>query len=97
MKRNRVKRFLASPMMGQISERSIADLGKKPMEFWSELSMSMHQKPDDKTIVFAMKTFDLMHKAETGRYVRFPANIPNSPTLLTSLDFGSCPRIYQCP
>ena len=36
----------------------------------------MSQKPDDKTIAFAMKIFDLVHKAETGRYVRFPASIP---------------------
>ena len=76
MKRKRVARFLSSAVMGQLSGKSIADLGKNPMELWSGLSMAMRQKPDDKTIVFAMKIFDLMHKAETGRYVRFPANIP---------------------
>lgn len=76
MKRKRVARFLSSAVVGPLSERSIADLGKNPMELWSGLAMAMRQKPDDKTIVFAMKIFDLMHKAETGRYVRFPANVP---------------------
>ena len=76
IKRKRVERFLASPIMGPLSDKSIAELGKSPMDLWSRLALSMRQKPDDKTIVFAMKIFDLMHKADTDSYVRFPANIP---------------------
>jgi len=76
MKRKRIERFLNSPVMSALAAMSIAELAEKPMELWSSFSMSMRQKPDDKTIVFAMKIFDLMHKASTGNYVRFPAAIP---------------------
>lgn len=74
-KRKRIERFLASPFMKALMDRSLVELGKSPMEVWSGLSLSMRQKPDDKTIVFAMKILDLMHKAETGSYIQFPANI----------------------
>jgi N-glycosylase/DNA lyase len=75
MKRKRIERFLGSLVIKALTEKTIVRLGTTPMELWNGLSVSMHQKPDDKTIVFAMKIFDLIHKAETGNYVRFPSNI----------------------
>lgn len=76
MKVDRIRRLLGSSFKERLLERTISEGGVEPMVLWMDLASAMGQQLDAKTIVFAMKIFDLIHKAETGEYIRFPARVP---------------------
>jgi N-glycosylase/DNA lyase len=77
-KRNRVRRLVESNLPALCAERTLRELGGEAHELWSRLAVVMHQRQDAKTIAFAMKCFDLLHKAATGQY----AVIENAPIIV---------------
>jgi N-glycosylase/DNA lyase len=76
MKRGRIDRLLQSRLHDRLADRSFIELGQQSMALWHELGTAMNQAPQAKTIAFAMKIFDLLHKVATGAYVPFPARVP---------------------
>ena len=72
----RVRRLLTSPFVEIVKARSLAVLGRDPFRLWDALAEAMKQGRDAKTIVFAMKIFDLLHCASLGEYARFGATVP---------------------
>lgn len=76
LKLARVEKLLASGVPPLLRSRGLQELGRSPMPLWHELAVGMRQQPDAKTIAFAMKVFDLLHKITTGGYASFPANVP---------------------
>lgn len=76
MKRARVRTFLSSTLVDWLSSRSIGEVASEPMVLWNRLAGALNQAPEAKTIAFAMKIFDLMHRSLAGSYVHFPSHVP---------------------
>jgi N-glycosylase/DNA lyase len=76
MKVDRIRRLLGSSFTEGLLKRTSSERGVEPMALWTDLASAMGQELDAKTIVFSMKIFDLMHKAETGEYISFPTCVP---------------------
>jgi len=51
-------------------------LVENPKEVWYRLAEVLNNKPQQKTIVFAMKVLDLITLIAKGHYAKFPLNIP---------------------
>lgn len=76
LKRERLNRLLRSHIPGRLERQSLAELGEQPLALWHDLATVMEQVPQAKTVAFAMKMFDLMHRIATGKYVAFPSQVP---------------------
>jgi N-glycosylase/DNA lyase len=76
LKLARIEKLLGSGVPALLRSQGLEQLGLQPMILWHELATGMRQKPDDKTIAFAMKVFDLQHRIATGRYAQFPTSVP---------------------
>ena len=70
-KLDRVIRLVSSDLSDRCGRMPLDELGRHGEKLWSRLATVMQQSPDAKTIVFAMKCFDLLHKAKAGRYASF--------------------------
>ncbi|MFV1995576.1 MAG: N-glycosylase/DNA lyase [Verrucomicrobiales bacterium] len=75
-KETRVSRLLRSDLPAFLKGRSIVGLGRDPMALWHALASAMRQDLHAKTVVFAIKVFDLMHRIATNRYLDFPSRVP---------------------
>jgi N-glycosylase/DNA lyase len=49
---------------------------REPYGAWLRLAGSLNDPPEKKTIVMAMKAFDMETLAVTGGYLRFPPDVP---------------------
>jgi N-glycosylase/DNA lyase len=47
-----------------------------PISVWEEIANALNNKMDKKTIVFAMKVYDIISLIRTGSYLDFPKDIP---------------------
>ncbi|WP_308444673.1 N-glycosylase/DNA lyase [Halomicrobium urmianum] len=47
-----------------------------PVRIWEELATALDNQMHKKTIVFAMKVYDILSLVETGEYASFPTDIP---------------------
>ena len=72
-KLTRVQKLLASDISDWCGRQTFEVLGRDAGALWNRLAAVMGQRPDAKTIAFAMKCFDLLHKVKTGRYVSSPS------------------------
>jgi N-glycosylase/DNA lyase len=72
----RIRRLLQSSFVAAAKAGSLAQLGQNPIPLWYALADAMEQSRDAKTIVFAMKIFDLLHRVSTGRYASFGDAVP---------------------
>lgn len=75
LKLARVDKLLASEVPNILAARTIEELGQQPLTLWYGVAAGMRQLPQDKTVAFAMKIFDLMHRIATGRYATFGVDV----------------------
>ncbi|WP_216640641.1 N-glycosylase/DNA lyase [Halorientalis sp. IM1011] len=47
-----------------------------PIEVWERLAADMETRKRAKTVVFAMKVYDIAHLVRHGEYLEFPSDIP---------------------
>jgi len=67
IKVQRLRRFLNSPLADKLWKSSPQEVSAKFLEIWKELAWIMGQKPEDKTICFAMKCLGIS-LLMTGEY-----------------------------
>lgn len=67
----RIRRLLDSDFALWCSQHDMEFLGKNAALLWSRLSGVMQRDRNAKTIAFAMKCFDLLHRTKVGRYASF--------------------------
>lgn len=72
----RIEKLLASNLPEAIAGTNVENLGRHSDRLWSRLASAMGQAPDAKTITFAMKVFDLLHRVVTGRYTQAGEQAP---------------------
>lgn len=49
---------------------------REPVEVWERLAETLDNPPHKKTIVFAMKVYDIIHLIANDEYLDFPTDIP---------------------
>lgn len=75
-KMTRVKRMYQSGFASRFWEGDITENRKEPFRVWASLARSMRDPIDRKTIVMAMKAFDMETLAVKKHYLPFPPDIP---------------------
>lgn len=75
-KLKRAERFFTSGFPSWLLNNDLLDLRKNPYNIWLRLSRSMGDPMNKKTIVMAMKAFDMETLAVTNEYLPFPPHIP---------------------
>lgn len=53
-----------------------AGFSAKPFDVWKRLADALETKLRKKTVVLAMKIYDIAHLTRTGKYLEFPSEIP---------------------
>lgn len=75
-KLKRAERFFTSGFPSWFLGNDLLHLRKNPYDVWLRLSGSMGDPMNKKTIVMAMKAFDMETLAVTNEYLPFPPHIP---------------------
>jgi len=75
-KRGRVARFFDSGFARFLWDRGYMYYSDRPREIWYRLAEALGNRPDQKTIAFAMKVLDLISLLVNGSYANFPRNVP---------------------
>ncbi len=75
-KRGRVTKFFNSGFADFLWDRAYKYYSDKPIEIWYRLARALGNRPDQKTIVFAMKVLDLISLLVNGSYANFPRSVP---------------------
>lgn len=75
-KRARIGRLLDPRFLQTVKGRSFEEIGSDPVALWRSLAETMNQPMHAKTIVFAMKMVDLLHRVRTGAYISFETPLP---------------------
>ncbi len=75
-KRARVERLLRSDVPQWLDGRRTAEVGVDGDILWSLLADAVGADEETKTVAFAMKLVDLLHRIRTGRYIAFQRTVP---------------------
>jgi len=75
-KRGRVAKFFNSGFADFLWDRAYKYYSDRPTEIWYGLAKTLGNRPDQKTIVFAMKVLDLISLLVNGSYANFPRDVP---------------------
>lgn len=73
---SRAERFFASRFPSWFLDNDLRTLRSEPYNVWTRLSQNMDDSMSKKTIVMAMKAFDMETLAVTDEYLPFPSHIP---------------------
>ncbi|MFB3889940.1 MAG: N-glycosylase/DNA lyase [Candidatus Bathyarchaeia archaeon] len=76
VKAARIKRMYESGFASWFEQSHLSERRRDPYNTWRTLADHMHDPMDKKTIVMAMKAFDMETLAVTKNYLPFPPNIP---------------------
>jgi len=75
LKMNRIRKIFDSGFAKWFVE-NYEKLRQEPILLWKKLSKTLESRMEKKTMVFAMKAFDISHLICFGDYAKFPWNIP---------------------
>ena len=75
-KLKRAEKFFTSGFPSWFLRNDLRYLRKDPYDVWMRLSQNMGDPENKKTIVMAMKAFDMETLAVTNEYLPFPSHIP---------------------
>ncbi len=71
----RLERLFAGRVIGGILS-NLEGYVEDPIRLQSDIARALKNRPTQKTVVFAVKAFDLAHLAAEGEYLRIPADFP---------------------
>ncbi|OYT57488.1 MAG: hypothetical protein B6U76_00860 [Desulfurococcales archaeon ex4484_217_2] len=74
-KYSRIEKFFSSDFAQYLWSKGLDYLAENPKEVWYRLAGALNNRPQQKTIVFAMKVLDLITLIVKGHYAKFPPNV----------------------